>query len=114
MGTVRWRPAKDGRRERLVIEWYDAAGVQRTETIPGTGLDGATLARRTVERDGRRRLAEHELEVSRQRAGLAPITSDVLARPLSSLIDFWWKYRGAALKSPSIRAFVEKHTAPLL
>lgn len=33
MGTLRWRPAKDGRKERLVILWYDAAGVRRAETI---------------------------------------------------------------------------------
>jgi integrase len=114
MGTVRWREGKEGRNERLVIRWYDAAGVQRDETIPTKGLDGQPLARRTAERDARRRLAEHELEVSRQRAGLAPISSDVLQRPFSSLVDFWWDHRGKALKSPSIRAFVEKHAAALL
>jgi len=110
MGSLLWR--EGGR--RLVVQWYDATGRLRQETIRAKALDGTPLARRTLERDGRRRLAEHELEVDRQRAGLAPITSDIAKRPLSWLVGWWWEHRGASLKSPSVKAFLEKHLAPLL
>jgi integrase len=110
MGALLWREGG----KRLVIQWYTATGERKQETIRYKSLDGTPLARRTLERDGRRRLAEHELEVDRQRAGLAPISSDVLQRPLSWLLDWWWDHRGKALKSPSIRPFLEKHLADLL
>jgi len=82
MGTLLWREGG----KRLVIQWYDARGARKQETIRSRSLDGAPLTKRTLERDGRRRLAEHELEVDRQRAGLAPITSAVMGRPLSWLV----------------------------
>jgi integrase len=114
MGTLLWRRAGNGRSDRLVIQWFDAQGVQRQETIRAKALDGAPLSRRTLERDGRRRLAEHELEVDRQRAGLAPITSDVARRPLRWLFEWWWEHRGCALKSPAVRPFLEKHLSAIL
>lgn len=110
MGSLLWREGG----KRLVVQWYDAQGKRQQETIRARSLDGAPLSKRTLERDGRRRLAEHELVVDRQRAGLAPITSDVVRRPLSWLIGWWWDHRGQSLQAPSIRAFVEKHLAPLL
>ena len=114
MGSLLWRPPKNGRAARLVVQWYDSRGRLCQETIRAASLDGSPLARRTLERDGRRRLAEHELEVDRQRAGLAPITSDVMKRPLQWLVDWWWDYRGKTLSSPSIKGFIEKNLAPLL
>ncbi|MEY2669189.1 MAG: hypothetical protein RJA59_1827, partial [Pseudomonadota bacterium] len=86
----------------------------KQETIRSKSLDGAPLAKRTLERDGRRRLAEHELEVDRQRAGLASISSAVLKHRLSWLLEWWWKNRGKTLKSPHVRPFLEKHLAELL
>jgi integrase len=110
MGTLLWR--EGGR--RLVIQWVDAAGATKQQTIRSKALDGSPLSRRSLERDGRHRLAELELEVSRQRSGLSPISSDVLRRPLAWLLDWWWLHRGATLKSPAIRGFIEKHLAELL
>jgi hypothetical protein len=52
--------------------------------VRAESLDGSPLAPRTLERDARRRSPKHELEVHRQRAGLAPITSDVVRRPPSA------------------------------
>jgi integrase len=110
LGSLLWREGG----KRLVIQWFDAHGNRKQETIRAKALDGAPLARRTLERDGRRRIAEHELEVDRQRAGLAPISSDVLQRPFSWLLDWWWNHRGKGLKSPAVRPFLEKHLAQLL
>lgn len=110
MGTLLWR--EGGR--RLVVQWFDAAGKRRQQTIRSAALDGSPLSRRSLERDGRRRLAELELEVDRQRAGLSPITSDVVRRPLSWLLSWWWDHRGKTLRSPSIRPFLEKHLASIL
>lgn len=105
MGSLIWREGG----KRLVVQWYDVNGQLRQETIRACSLDGTPLAKRTLERDARRRLAEHELQVDRQRAGLSPITSDVMRRPLRWLIDWWWQHRGKSLKAPYIRRFVEKH-----
>jgi integrase len=113
VGTLLWRPRKSGP-PRLVIQWFDARGKRRQETVRAKALDGTPLSQRTLERDGRRRLAEHELEVDRQRAGLAPIASDVVRRPFSWLLEWWWQHRGRVLKSPAIRPFLEKHLAELL
>lgn len=110
MGSLLWR--EGGR--RLVVQWYDALGALKQETIRSKSLDGAPLARRTLERDGRRRLAEHELEVDRQRAGLASISSAVLKHDLRWLLEWWWKARGSMLKSPDIKPFLEKHLVELL
>jgi integrase len=110
VGSLLWREGG----KRLVVQWFDAEGRRKQETIRSTSLDGAPLARRTLERDARRRLAEHELEVDRQRAGLAAISSDVLQRPFRWLFEWWWGHRGKALKSPSIRGFLEKHLAEML
>ena len=110
MGSLLWR--EGGR--RLVVQWFDAAGRRRQETVRAQSVTGEPLSRRTVERDGRRRLAEHELEADRQRAGLAPISSDVLDRPLRYLIEWWWGHRGKALKSPAILPFIRKHLGTML
>lgn len=110
MGTLLWREGG----KRLVVQWVDAAGVTKQQTIRSKALDGSPLSRRSLERDGRHRLAELELEVSRQRAGLSPIDSGVLRRSLSWLLEWWWEHRGSTLKSPAIQAFIEKHLAELL
>lgn len=105
MGSLIWREGG----KRLVVQWYDAQGRRQQETIRARSLDGSPLSKRTLERDARRRLAEHELLVDRQRAGLTPITSDVMRRPLRWLIAWWWEHRGQSLQAPFIRAFLEKH-----
>lgn len=110
MGSLIWREGG----KRLVVQWYDAQGKLRQKTIRSKSLDGTPLAKRTLERDARRRLAEHELQVDRQRGGLAPITSDVMRRPLRWLIGWWWEHRGQSLQAPFIRAFLEKHLGPQL
>jgi integrase len=110
MGSLIWRESG----KRLVVQWYDVQGERKQETIRSQSLSGEPLSKRTLERDGRRRLAEHELEVDRQRAGLSPISSDVMHRPLAWLVDWWWDHRGKTLKSPSVKPFIEKHLGKLL
>lgn len=110
MGALLWREGG----KRLVVQWYDATGRRRQETIRSTSLTGEPLSRRTLERDARRRLAEHELEADRARAGLSPLPTSDLKRPLRWLIGWWWEQRGSTLKSPSVRPFIERHLAPLL
>jgi integrase len=81
-----------------VIEWQD-----------GTGKYRQRRTRCRTKAEARRLLGDLERQSERQRLGLEPLPSAISEITFGELIDWWWDRHGRHLRSPTVRAFIEKH-----
>jgi integrase len=86
-----------------VIEWQD-----------GTGRYHQKRTRCKAKAEARRMLDDLERRAERQRLGLEPLPTDQKPITFGELMNWWWNRHGKNLRSPTIRAFLEKNLRPRL
>ena len=97
---------------RWLIQWFDADGRQRQETLPDRTKDGKPLTIRAIEAEAMRRLTEYREAARRQRHGLdaAPVATRMT---FGQLRAWWWEQKGKTLRSTMVGPFLNKHLREL-
>jgi integrase len=101
------------RGDRVIVQWFDASGMQRQRTVKSTRADGGKLSLSARKLEARRLVAELEELAERQRVGLAPRPLPNVGVTFGELYGFYESTRGATLRSRSFVEFVRPHIAGL-
>src|SRR5690242_1186915 len=99
------------RGDRVIVQWFDASGMQRQRTVKSTRADGGKLSLSARKLEARRLVAELEELAERQRVGLAPRPLPNVGVTFGELYGFYESTRGATLRSRSFVEFVRPHIA---